>query len=326
MEKKLTSTDFYMPVQDLLVKVDTLMRAQADNYHPDLQRALDLILTSGGKRIRATLTLLSCKMLGADSTLSVTLASAIEMLHTATLVHDDLIDGSLLRRGMPTLNSQWSPGATVLTGDFLFARAAKLASETYNVDVMHIFAETLGIIVNGEITQLFSTRCLTDRENYFSRIYAKTASLFETSCKAAALLSKSIPEIQKGMGEYGYNIGIAFQIVDDILDFKGEQVTLGKPVGSDLRQGLITLPVLYYLDKYPTDPNVQHLVRQGCLDDSGQTNKFILDIGNSEVIDYAHKEARKYVEKGLEAISCYPPSIEKSALEALASYIISRNF
>jgi geranylgeranyl pyrophosphate synthase len=326
LEKKLTLADFYTPVQDLLCKVDILMRAQAENYHPDLQHALDLILTSGGKRIRATLTLLSCKMLGADIDLSITLASAIEMLHTATLVHDDLIDGSLLRRGMPTLNSQWSPGATVLTGDFLFARAAKLASDTYNVDVMRIFAETLGVIVNGEITQLFSTRCLTDRENYFSRIYAKTASLFETSCKAAALLSNSSSEVQECMGIYGYNIGIAFQIVDDILDFKGEQVTLGKPVGSDLRQGLITLPVLYYLDKYPTDPNVLHLIKQGCLDDGGQTNKFIFDISNSEVIGYAHTEASKYVEYGLEAISGFPGSEEKSALEDLARYIISRNF
>jgi geranylgeranyl pyrophosphate synthase len=326
LEKKLIPTDFYSPVQDLLCNVDTLMRAQAENYHSDLQRALDLILTAGGKRIRATLTLLSCKMLGADVDLSIALASAIEMLHTATLVHDDLIDGSLLRRGMPTLNSQWSPGATVLTGDFLFARAAKLASDTYNVDVMRIFAETLGVIVNGEITQLFSTRCMTDRENYFSRIYAKTASLFETSCKAAALLSNSTLDVQKSMGTYGYNIGIAFQIVDDILDFKGEQVTLGKPVGSDLRQGLITLPVLYYLDKYPSDPNVQHLVRQGCLDDSGQTNKFILDIGNSDVIGFAHTEAGKYIEQGLKALSGFPVSAEKSALEDLARYIISRNF
>lgn len=326
LEMKLIAPDFYVPVQDLLSEVDSLMRAQAANYHPDLQRALDLILTSGGKRIRATLTLLSCKMMGADYELAVTLASAIEMLHTATLVHDDLIDGSLLRRGMPTLNSQWSPGATVLTGDFLFARAAKLASDTYNVDVMRIFAETLGVIVNGEITQLFSTRCLTDRENYFLRIYAKTASLFETSCRAAAMLSHSSTEDEQKMGVYGYNIGIAFQIVDDILDFKGEQVTLGKPVGSDLRQGLITLPVLYYLDKYPADPNVQHLIKQGCLDDSGQTNKFILDISKSDVIGCALSEAESYVKKGLAALDSYPEGEEKSALVTLARYITDRNF
>jgi geranylgeranyl pyrophosphate synthase len=326
LEKKLISTDFYTPVQALLEKVDILMRAQAENYHPDLQRALDLILTSGGKRIRATLTLLSGKLLCADEEATITLASAIEMLHTATLVHDDLIDGSLLRRGMPTLNSQWSPGATVLTGDFLFARAAKLASDTYNVDVMRIFAETLGTIVNGEISQLFSSRCTADRENYFGRIYAKTASLFETSCKATTLLCNSSSKVQEKMGQYGYNIGIAFQIMDDILDFKGEQVTLGKPVGSDLRQGLLTLPVLYYFDRYPTDPNVLHLKNLGCLDDSGQTNKFIQDISSSDVIGAAHEEAEKYVSCGLDALSFFPQSEERTALEELARYIVSRNY
>jgi geranylgeranyl pyrophosphate synthase len=289
LEKKLISTDFYTLVQGQLTKVDTLMRAQAKDYHPDLQNALDLILSSGGKRIRATLTLLAGKVLGTEEDGIITLASAIEMLHTATLVHDDLIDGSLLRRGMPTLNSQWSPGATVLTGDFLFARAAKLASDTYNVEVMRIFAETLGVIVNGEIAQLFSNNFLTDRDIYFSRIYAKTASLFETACKAAALLNNCSLEVQSAIGLFGYNIGIAFQIIDDILDFTGEQGTLGKPIGSDLRQGILTLPVLYYLDKYPSDPNVLHIKNHGCLTDSNQMHAFINDIRTSNVIEFAHE-------------------------------------
>ena len=118
----------------------------------------------------------------------ITLAAAIELLHTATLVHDDLIDGSLLRRGMPTLNSQWSPGATVLTGDFLFACAAKLAADTHSIPVMSLFSTTLTVIVNGEITQLFTSRCRANREDYYQRIYAKTASLFETSAKSAAMI------------------------------------------------------------------------------------------------------------------------------------------
>lgn len=322
----MTANDFYTPVQQQLGKVDLLMQAQATDYHHDLQRALDLILTSGGKRIRATLTLLAGKLLGAEEELSITLASAIELLHTATLVHDDLIDGSLLRRGMPTLNSQWSPGATVLTGDFLFARAAKLAADTNNVEVMRIFSETLGVIVNGEIAQLFSKRCLADRESYFSRIYAKTASLFETSCKAAAILSKASLPDQELMGQFGYNIGIAFQIVDDILDFKGEQITLGKPIGSDLRQGLMTLPTLYYMEKYPEDPNVHHLKTHGCLDDIGQTNKFIHDIGVSGVIENAHSEAASFVTIGLNALLNFHPSEEREALESLGKYIVNRNY
>jgi geranylgeranyl pyrophosphate synthase len=326
LEKKLISTDFYTPVQVQLTKVDALMRAQAENYHPDLQNALDLILSSGGKRIRATLTLLAGKILGAEENRLITLASAIEMLHTATLVHDDLIDGSLLRRGMPTLNSQWSPGATVLTGDFLFARAAKLASDTYNIEVMRIFSETLGVIVNGEIAQLFSTHNLTDRDIYFSRIYAKTASLFETACKATALLNHCSQEVQETMGLFGYNLGIAFQIVDDILDFNGEQGTLGKPIGSDLRQGILTLPVLYYLDQFPSDTNVIHIKSHGCLTDNNQMHIFIQDIRTSNVIENAQIEAKKYITAALTALSTFPTSTEKSALEELALYITNRNY
>src|SRR5450830_616922 len=152
------NVSFLVPVQEDIQAVEDLMRSQAEGRHPDLKAALDLLLSSGGKRIRPTLTLLVGKMLGADYQRLITLAAAIEMLHTATLVHDDLIDGSLLRRGLPTLNAQWTPGATVLTGDFLFARAAALTSETDSVRVMNVFARTLMIIVNGEINQMFVGR------------------------------------------------------------------------------------------------------------------------------------------------------------------------
>jgi geranylgeranyl pyrophosphate synthase len=321
----LSVNEIYTPVQNLLTRVEDVMQSQAENYHPDLKNALNLILSSGGKRIRAAITLLSAKMLGGADEPAVTLASAIEMLHTATLVHDDLIDGSLLRRGMPTLNSQWSPGATVLTGDFLFARAAKLAAETNSVAVMRIFAETLSIIVSGEITQLFSQRYLADRDNYFSRIYAKTASLFETACTAAALLSNVPASTQKSLAAYGYNLGVAFQIIDDILDFKGEQLTLGKPVGSDLRQGLITLPALIYMDNHPDDPHVNIIRNNNCLDDLSQTNQLIHDISNSEAIALSLQEANSFIQNGKNALADFPDSTEKSSLLHLADYIVSRN-
>ena len=197
------------------------MRAQGDSSNPDLRAALELLLTAGGKRIRPTVTLLTGKMLGAPIDKLITLGAAVELLHTATLVHDDLIDGALLRRGSPTLNSQWSPSATVLTGDFIFSRSAKLAAETNSVELMKIFTQTLTTIVNGEITQLFSSRCQLNRENYYQRIYAKTASLFETSTRTAALLSQADNQVIEEMRSYGYNIGMAFQIIDDILDLNG---------------------------------------------------------------------------------------------------------
>src|SRR5512135_900325 len=141
------------------------MRAQADGHNTAVAAALHHLLSSGGKRIRVIVTLLTGKMLGADPDKLVTLAAAIESLHTATLVHDDLIDGALLRRGIATLNAQWTPAATVLTGDFIFAIAAKMAAETNSVATMHLFAETLAIIVNGEINQLFTSHGLASREN-----------------------------------------------------------------------------------------------------------------------------------------------------------------
>ncbi len=166
------------------------MRRQANGYHPDLEAALMHLLSSGGKRVRPAITLLIGEILDADRERLITLAAAIELLHTATLVHDDLIDGAILRRGIATLNAQWSPAATVLTGDFIFAQAAGLAAETYSVPVIKLFAETLSTIVAGEITQLFAGRRLLNQSEYKQRIYSKTASLFVLAAVSPALLSE----------------------------------------------------------------------------------------------------------------------------------------
>jgi geranylgeranyl pyrophosphate synthase len=302
------------------------MRAQAKGRHPDLGAALDLILSAGGKRLRTALTLLVGHMLGAQEQNSlITLAAAIELLHTATLVHDDLIDGSLLRRGMPTLNSQWSPGATVLTGDFLFACAAKLASDTNSIPVMGLFSQTLGVIVNGEISQLFTSRCVSNREDYRQRIYAKTASLFETSAKAAAMISASDEQSIELMRQFGYNIGMAFQIMDDVLDFTGEQATLGKPVGSDLRQGLITLPTICYLETHPDDPLAKKIISGECEQVENQLGPLIEAIRNSSATQLAIQEACEFVDQGLAALQKFPPSTERDSLQELSTFFIHRD-
>jgi geranylgeranyl pyrophosphate synthase len=318
------SVSFLVPVQEDIQAVEDLMRSQAEGRHPDLKAALDLLLSSGGKRIRPTLTLLVGKMLGADYQRLITLAAAIELLHTATLVHDDLIDGSLLRRGMPTLNSQWTPGATVLTGDFLFASAAKLASDTNSIPAMSLFAKTLTEIVNGEITQLFTSRCQVDREDYYRRIYLKTASLFETSAATAAIISEVEPEKVEVLRKFGYEIGMAFQIVDDILDFTGEQETLGKPVGSDLRQGLVTLPTIHYIEQHPEDLDAQYLNEGRCINSDSQLTRLVLSIRSNDAIKLAQLEANQFVERGLQSLRTLPNRRERQLLEDLANYIISR--
>jgi geranylgeranyl pyrophosphate synthase len=320
----LSKIAFFTPVQDSILEVEQLMRAQAEQFHPDLQAALDHLITSGGKRIRPALTILTGRMLGANNHDLVTLAAAIELLHTATLVHDDLIDSSLLRRGIPTLNSRWSPGSTVLTGDFIFARAAKLAAETNSIPVMKLFSQTLTTIVNGEITQHFSTRCLIDRKQYYERIYAKTASLFETSTTCAALISPIPQACIEDIRRYGYEIGMAFQIVDDILDFTAEPTALGKPVGSDLRQGLITLPTLIYLENNPQDEDAA-MLQEGRFD-LGETrlSRLVEQIRQSPAIENARIEARACIERGLSSLRSYPPGEERTCLEELALYIVER--
>lgn len=321
----MASFNFYDPIQDDISDVEILMRSQMDGYHSDLEKAFNLILSSGGKRVRTALTLLTGKMLGCEIQKLHSLAAAIEMLHTATLVHDDLIDGSFLRRGIPTLNSQWSAGATVLTGDFIFAQAAKLASDAENIDVMKVFSQTLGIIVNGEVSQLFSSHCLASREDYYRRIYAKTASLFETSTRSPAILAHSSPETTERLRSFGLYLGMGFQMVDDILDFTGEQATLGKPVGSDLRQGIITLPAIYYIENHSSDPDVINLISNHCLEDEQQTNRLIDAIRNSNAINYAYQEVYQKLDESLDNLKSFPDSIEKTALEGLARYLTKRD-
>jgi len=299
------------------------MRSQANGHHPDLGVALHHLLSSGGKRVRPAVALLTGGMLGADLERLITLGAAIELLHTATLVHDDLIDGALLRRGIATLNAKWSPAATVLTGDFVFARAAKLAAETDSVPVMRIFAETLATIVNGEITQLFTSRGLASRDDYYRRIYAKTASMFELATAAAAMLSPVSEAVVEDLRGFGYDIGMAFQIVDDVLDFTGEQATVGKPVASDLRQGLITLPALYYLEAHPEDDDMQLFLQENKYSDQS-LERLVAAIRKSGAIDQALDEARTFVERALFKLKKQPDCIERRALEDLTSYIVSR--
>jgi len=314
---------FFAPVQESIQEVEALMRAQADERHPDLTAALHHLLASGGKRVRPTVVMLVGKMLGAPHEKLITLGGAVEMLHTATLVHDDLIDGSLLRRGIPTLNARWSPAATVLTGDFLFARAAKLAADTDYLPLMRLFAETLSIIVNGELTQLFMAKGVISRENYVQRIFAKTASLFEMSARAAAMVSPVDQDSVEAMRQFGYEIGMAFQIVDDVLDFTADQAALGKPVGSDLLQGLVTLPALYYIESHPNDPDVR-LLAEGGWGNRERMEHLVDSIRASQATGQAMDEAREHIERALRLLESFPVGTERTALQDLANYIIDR--
>jgi geranylgeranyl pyrophosphate synthase len=319
----LNAVTFLSPVTEEIKLVEERMRAQADNSHPDLRAALEHLLAAGGKRIRPTLGLLIGNMLDAPLEKLITLGAAVELLHTATLVHDDLIDGSLLRRGMATLNARWSPPATVLTGDFLFARAAISAAETDHLPLMKLFSETLATIVNGELTQMFSSRGLISRDNYYKRIYAKTASLFEMTSRAAAMVSPVDEVMVEAMRDFGYQIGMAFQIVDDILDFNGEQEAVGKPLGSDLLNGLVTLPAIYYAEANPNDTDVLSLPNGGWTNSENML-RLVNNIRSINAAKKAMLEAEQHIDRALAKLDLMEPCAEREALENLAKYIVDR--
>jgi geranylgeranyl pyrophosphate synthase len=301
------------PLAADLERVERKMREPVQLVHPQLTMALQSLLDSGGKRLRPALVLLVGRLYRADLDKVVSLAASVEMLHTATLVHDDLIDGALLRRGKTTINADWSAGATVLTGDYLFAQAAALAAATDNVRVMAIFADTLMTICSGELAQIFDRHELPylDSEQqwqaalarYDQRIHAKTASLFAAATEAAAVLGDA-PRAQVGaLREYGQFLGTAFQIIDDVLDFQGDQEMLGKPVGSDLREGIVTLPVLYFLQEHPDDKTVAAVVRDG---------------------KDGLERARYFIAQSQETLAALPSSQIRSVMHDLADYTIAR--
>ncbi len=306
--------------------VEKLMLSQAENYHPDLSAALSILLSSGGKRIRPRIILLLGSLFNAPKDTLITLAASIELLHTATLVHDDLIDEALFRRGVPTLNSKWSPAATVLTGDFVFASAAHLASLTDSVEVMSLFSKTLMNIVNGEVNQLFSSRCNTSKEDYYRRIYAKTASLFETSTHTAGIISQIPRQQVELLRKFGYELGMAFQIVDDILDYRGDQSVIGKPVGGDIRQGLFTLPILSYMDTHPKDQNIIDILNSDCAIDEDSINQLVADVAQSSAIDKSMDEARLFCDRAKQCLLQLPDSPERTELIQITEYIVNRDF
>jgi geranylgeranyl pyrophosphate synthase len=321
------------PLAGELEQVELKMREPVHSDYPQLVAVLDHLLDSGGKRLRPALALLAGRLHQADREKLVSLAASVEMLHTATLVHDDLIDGALVRRGNTTLNARWNCGATVLTGDYLFARSAALAAETDNVRVMAIFADTLMTICAGELRQIFDRRALprvdssdawTDAlARYDERIQAKTASLFAAATEAAAVLSGA-PEVQvAALRDYGQSLGFGFQIIDDVLDFRGDENVVGKPLGSDLREGIVTLPVLYYLRSRPDDKGVEAVVCDGGDDDL--VREVVSAVRDSGALAQAVDRARGFVVQGQAALAPLPEGEIRSILHDLAEYTVSRD-
>jgi geranylgeranyl pyrophosphate synthase len=312
-------------IHEELERVERKIREVSSIEYEQMKAILDYLLSGGGKRLRPALVILSSKFYRADAEKVTSLAAAVETLHTATLVHDDLIDNAFLRRGNPTLNAMWNSAATVLTGDYLFARAAAFAAETKSVRVVSIFAQTLMTICSGELNQIFSNEGeQPTRDYYYQRIYSKTASLFAASTETGALLSgASEPEAQ-ALRDYGYNLGMAFQIVDDILDFAGNEGDLGKPIGSDLRQGIITLPTICFLEAYPGDETVTRVL-SGQNEGNDAVRTIVEMIKESGAIESSTAEAKRFAARSRDALSILPRNEYLQAMLDLADYVVERH-
>ena len=288
-----------------------------------LSELLDYSLSSSGKGIRPALTLLSGKFYHYNLNTLSPMATATELLHMATLIHDDAIDKSSTRRGKPTLYKVWGEDKAVLLGDYLFAKAGELTATTGNLRVIKLFAQTLRTISTGELAQAFSAFNVEQTyEQYIQRNSYKTAALFILATESGGVLSKAPEKSIKILNEYGYNLGIAFQIVDDILDFTGSEEELGKPTGSDLAQGTLTLPAMLLLQRYPEDNPVQRLFQHR---DKQENIKLAIElIRNPSIIEECYRIASDYCAKACRNLELLPDDASRRALMELANYVVKR--
>ena len=312
------------PIRSELEVVEEKLHQAAEGEHARLGEILRYLLDSGGKRIRPAVVILASKFHDHEEARVLPLAAAVEMLHTATLVHDDLLDGSALRRGNPTLNAKLSAGAVVLVGDYLFARAADLAAATESVPVVNVFSKALITICRGEIRTAFDEDgWRRTKDGYYRSTYSKTASLFAASAESGALLSGAPSDVVGSLRDFGCNLGMAFQIVDDILDFVGDEGEMGKPIGSDLRQGTVTLPLLLYFENHPE----VDLLREVFEERDGREEKIqtLVDmVKDSPAIESARQEAMRFTVGAKEAIKDLAQNQYKQVMLDLADFLLER--
>lgn len=314
--------DIYAPIREDLTEVERNLLAIAKVDIPFLAQLLEHILRKGGKRIRPALTLLAGKFYDYETRLLIPMATGIELLHTATLVHDDTVDSSVLRRGRPTINFLWGGARAVLIGDYLFAKASTFVANTENIRVMKLFAQVLAIISSGELQQSAADFNLRRRrEHYYQWIGAKTACLFSAAAESGAILSRAPEEAISALRDYGYNVGIAFQLGDDILDFVGEETEMGKAVGADLSQGTLTLPTILFLEHYPQDRMVREILEKR----NGEELKQVLErIRQPFIINECFSIASSFCSKAVKALEILPDNNIRQALSNLAEYCLRR--
>jgi octaprenyl-diphosphate synthase len=308
-----------------MAAVDALIRARLASDVVLINQIAEHIIGSGGKRLRPMLVLLAAQAAGYAGRDHILLAAVVEFIHTATLLHDDVVDESDLRRGRKTANALWGNAASVLVGDFLYSRSFQMMVEADDMRVMRILADTTNQIAEGEVLQLLNIHNSdTDEAAYLRVIERKTAVLFAAATRLGGLLAGAPAAQEEALARYGLNLGFAFQIADDVLDYVSDAGTLGKNIGDDLAEGKSTLPLIYAIERAaPAQAaSLKRAIETGGLD---SLDNIVAAIRDSGALERARQKAQKYADEAKSALSTLPQSPARDALGVLAEYALQRN-
>ena len=320
-----TGASFYTPVEDELHELERRLLDVGRGGHPTFQDAVRHLFSSPGKLLRPTLVFLSARF-GAhpDRDVVLNLAQSLELVHTASLVHDDIVDRAKMRRNVPTVNAMWSDDVALIVGDYLFAKAYALAAVLPKPEVIAIVAQTVFALCDGELNEVTMERRLPDEAMYLERIELKTASLYAACCQGAALLTDAEPEHVAALGAFGTNLGLAFQITDDILDVAGDDKDFGKAVGRDLAEGMPTLPMIYAV--MDADGHADELARRIVATDKSEeeVRDLLRVIRASGGVARARDRAIAFHDAATRALDVLPDRTEREALRDAADFVISR--
>jgi len=305
--------------------VDDVIREKLHSHVALIRQVSEYIINSGGKRLRPALVILSAGIFGYSGKFHYNLAAVVEFIHTATLLHDDVVDESELRRNKETANALFGNAASVLVGDFLYSRAFQMMVEVDNMRVMQVLADATNTIAEGEVLQLLNCRDPSvEEKNYLQVIRFKTAKLFEAASRLGAILGNATPEEERALAIYGMHLGTAFQLIDDMLDYSGDNQDTGKNLGDDLAEGKPTLPLIYAM-KVGT-PEQAGVIRKA-IEEGGKDGFLpVLDIiQKTAALDYARQCAQAEAKTAVDAISSLPDSESKRCLLELADFAVTRN-
>jgi octaprenyl-diphosphate synthase len=326
-KSSLALAQIFEPIRADLERVDEEFARHVQSQVDLIPKIGNYIQTSGGKRIRPAVLLMASRLSGYQGDRAVLYAAVVEFIHTATLVHDDIIDDSDLRRGRLAVHSRWGNDITVLLGDYLYIKSMALALTHDTLDLVRVLCDVTLKMIEGELYQLTKNgdADITEEE-HFEIIRRKTAYLFGGCAQIGGMLGNVGPEREQVLREYGFNLGIAFQLVDDLLDFTGDSRAVGKPVGGDLREGKVTLPLIHTLRQSPN--GAASIVRRVIASRSvsvEEWNELLRNLKEHASIDYAYRRAVEFAERAKKPLYSFPPSAERDALLALPDYVLSRD-